>query len=570
MAGVQPIAGASVQLYAMGTTGNGSAGTALLSGALTSDTSGSFTVASGYGCPAASSQLYVVVRGGQVGKASSNAAIALIAPIGQCNQVNGSAQFVVNEVTTAATVWGLAQFLSAGGNAGATESNAQGLGNAVATVASLVNLTTGTSPGAAFPANGTSPAAKIDSLANLLNSCTAAASGSGCSSLFTASTPTGASAPSDTLDAALNIVRNPASNIATIYAQAAANAVFQPALSSAPSDWTLFVDFSGAGMSSPSGVGVDGSGNIWVASYFSAVSEFSPTGAPMYPSGITSGGLLDSYGLAIDGEENVWVPNEGSPAVNNNLGSVAVLNSSGQPVSGTTGFSSGGLDYPVAIAIDPTDGNAWIVNNGNSSLTLLSSSGQPLSGAGGYASKQLLFPVAVAVDASHNAWVANISGTNVTKVSPDGSQVTNYPCCMSAGGLAIDQRGDVWVADFYGDSVDLLSSSGSVISSGYNDNKASIYHPQGIAVDGSGTVWVANFLGNSITELAGSAAAVPGQILSPAPGYAKDASLLKAYALAIDASGNVWVTNFGSNTLTEVIGLAAPVKTPQLGPVQSP
>ena len=228
------------------------------------------------------------------------------------------------------------------------------------------------------------------------------------------------------------------------------------------------------------------------------------------------------------------------------------------------------MNYPFAVAIDPTNGTAWVVNYGDSSVTVLSSSGQPLSGAKGYASGQLQFPVALAIDANHNAWVANNSGTTVTKVSADGSQIANYACCQSAGGLAIDQQGDVWVANFFGDSVSELSSSGSVISSGYSDNKASLYHPQGIAVDGAGTVWVANFLGNSITELAGSAAGVPGQILSPAAGYAKDASLLKAYALAIDASGNVWVTNFGNNTLTEVIGLAAPVKTPRLGPVQSP
>jgi streptogramin lyase len=41
-----------------------------------------------------------------------------------------------------------------------------------------------------------------------------------------------------------------------------------------------------------------------------------------------------------------------------------------------------------------------------------------------------------------------------------------------------------------------------------------------------------------------------------------DAALLEAYAIAIDASGNVWITNFGSNILTEFVGLASPVRTP--------
>ena len=578
MAGMQPIAAASVQLYAMGSAGNGSAAASLLSGAATSDANGAFTIASGYGCPASSSQLYLVVRGGQVGNSAGNAAIVLAAPIGECKLVSGATQFVVNEVTTAATAWALAQFLGAGGNIGATATNPQGLANAVATAANLVNPATGTSPGAAYPANATSPAAKINSLANLLNTCTG--TGSGCSSLFAATTPSGGTAPGNTFDAALNLVRDPGSNIAALYAQAAANPVFAPALSAAPSDWTLFIDYSGGGMSSPSGIGVDAGGNVWVASYDSVASEFSPTGASLYTSVTGFGGLFHSYGLAVDGQNNVWIPDEDSNSVNNTAGAVTVLSSTGQLISGVTGFSAGGLNYPVAVAIDPTDGNAWLVNYGNSSLTLLSSSGQPLSGAKGYASDQLLFPVAVAVDASHNAWVANSSGSTmmggmttestITKVSADGSQVISYACCNGAGGLAIDQRGNVWVANFAGDSISLLSSAGTLISSGFSDNKASIYHPQGIAIDGSGNVWAANFLGNSITELAGSAAGSPGQILSPTAGYAKDASLLKAYAIAIDASGNVWVTNFGNNTLTEVVGLAAPVKTPTLGPAQSP
>ncbi len=91
-------------------------------------------------------------------------------------------------------------------------------------------------------------------------------------------------------------------------------------------------------------------------------------------------------------------------------------------------------------------------------------------------------------------------------------------------------------------------------------------HPQGIAIDGSGTVWVANFRGNSITELAGATAPHPGQILSPASGWAPTPTSLQAFAIAIDPSGNLWISNFAANTITEVVGLATPVKTPLNGP----
>ena len=567
-AGTQPVVGATVQVYAAGTSGNGSAGSALLTNTLLTDGAGAFTVPAGYACPAATSQLYVVVRGGNLG---AGAAIALATPIGACNQLASGSQFVINEVTTAATAYGLAQFLRPGGNIGATATNAKGLSNAVATVASLANLTTGTSPGASFPANGSSPAAKINSVANLLNTCTAAASSTGCTALFSATAPAGGTAPANTLDAALNLVRNPGSNVAALYTQSTSSTAFTPALTAAPSDWTMFLNYTGGGMNTPTAVGVDATGNVWVASYNSAASEFSPTGTPLFPNGITGGGLFDSYGLAIDAQNNVWIPNEDSTntGVNGKLGSVTVLNSSGQLISGPAGFFAGGIAYPLAIAID-TNARAWVIDYLNQHLTLLSSSGQPLSGATGYTSPELQFPISLAIDANNNAWVGNSYGGRVVKVSPDGSQFTSYACCDWAGGIAIDQRGYVWVANYMGDSISQLASDGTVISSGYSDGKASIWHPQGIAVDGSGHIWVTNILGSSITELAGSAASSPGQILSPTAGWAKDAGFNHGWAVAIDASGNLWVVNYTTNILTEIVGLATPVKTPQVGPVRSP
>ncbi len=467
--------------------------------------------------------------------------------------------------------WGLSQFLSAGGNVGTTSTNALGLANAVATVANLANLATGTSPGAAFPTDGASPAAKINSLANLMNNCTAATSSAGCNSLFSATTPSSGTAPADTLDAVLNLVRNPGSNVASLYAQTLTGAVpFAHALTAAPSDWTMFINFTGGKMNGPTGVGVDSTGNVWVASYFGVASEFSPTGAPVFPDGITAGGLSESYGLAIDAQNNVWIPNESSPGnVNGGLGSVTVLNSAGQVISGSTGYSAGGIAYPDAIAID-TNGTVWVADNHDASVTLLSNNGQSLSGATGYTTPNLAFPVAVAIDAAHNGWVANVEDGYVTKVSPDGSQFTSYSCCAGPGGLAVDQRGFVWVADSTGNSIAQIASNGMIVSTGYNDNGASLIRPQGIAIDGSGRVWVTNFRGKSITELAGSADPSPGQILSPPAGWAPDAAFLGGYAVAIDASGNLWITNFFTNTLTEIVGLAAPVQTPQLGPVQAP
>jgi streptogramin lyase len=281
----------------------------------------------------------------------------------------------------------------------------------------------------------------------------------------------------------------------------------------------------------------------------------------MRANGITGFGLSASYGLAVDAQNDAWVPNEPSSGVPGNT--VSVLNLSGQSVAGAAGFTAGGLDYPTSVSID-TDASAWVVDYGNSHVTHLSSSGQALSGTTGYTTPLFAFPVAGAVDGNHNLWVVNQSDVTVTKVAPDGSQFTNYSCCNRPSGLALDQKGNVWVANYGGSSVSEISSAGVVIANG-TYTAGGISHPQGIAIDGAGNVWVANYRGPSLTELAGAGSASPGAALSPAVGLGGDAALLEAYAVAIDASGNLWVTNFGSNTLTQFIGLAAPVKTPLIG-----
>jgi streptogramin lyase len=243
--------------------------------------------------------------------------------------------------------------------------------------------------------------------------------------------------------------------------------------------------------------------------------------------------------------------------------SVTVLTSAGQSVSGSGGFTAGGLDYPTSVAID-TDTTVWVVDYGNSHLTHLSSSGQALSGASGYTSPLFTFPVAAAVDGSHNVWVTNQSGAAVTKVSPDGTQFTNYACCDGPSTLAFDKLGNAWVANYYGNSISEISSSGVIVANGTYMG-GGIDHPQGVAIDGVGNVWIANFRAGAISELAGANAPIPGATLSPTGGLGADASLLEAYAIAADASGNLWISSFGSNVLTQFVGLASPVKTPLIG-----
>jgi hypothetical protein len=565
MAATKPVVGASVELYAAGNSGNGSAPSALLSSAVQTAADGSFSVAAGYTCPSALTPVYLLSKGGQPASASSaNSSLWLMTALGPCGGIAPGGSFAVNEVTTAASAWSLAPFMSAGGNVGASCTNTTGLDNAFTTANELVNTAIGASPGAGLPSTLIVPTAKLNSLANALASCTASAGGSACSPLFNAAS--GGAVPANTLDAALDIARAPAGNVAAIYALGSANAVFSPALTAAPPDWMLHNTVSGGGMDSPASIAVDASGDVWASSYFTSVSEFSPAGAATFPAGITGSGINESYGMALDVQGNVWIANEQTTS-NSGNGNVTELNSSGQALE--TGITSGGIYFPIGVAAD-TNGNMWFADYGDSKVTLLSNSGSAISSSAGWGGTSLAFPVAVAVDASHNAWVVNQGGLlPVTEISADGSKVTNYDCdCNGASGVAADQKGNLWIANYYGNSISEVNTCGTLEVDAATGG--GVLRPQGIAVDGAGAVWVANYQGNSLSELAGASSATPGSFLSPSSGFGADASLLDPYGLAIDPSGNLWLTNAGKNTLTEFIGVAAPVKTPLAGPPQTP
>jgi sugar lactone lactonase YvrE len=573
LAGSHPVSGATVQLYAAGSSGYGSAGTALLANTVTTNSAGGFTVPAGYACPDSSTQLYLIAKGGNpgLGGTVNNSSSALMTAVGSCGSVASGAAVVVNEVTAVASVAALAAFYSSGGAVGASITNAAGLANAFGTASQLANMTTGTSPGASLPAGLSIPSAKINTLADIVNSCTATSGGAACTALFTAATVSGGTAPASTLDAVYNILRNPTSNVSALNALVPTNPAFTPVVASAAPEWTLAVIWSGGGMNLPTAMGLDSSGNAWVASYFSVLTELPAlgTGGAVRQVASSSAALLDCYGLTVDGSNNIWVSNEeSSKSINNGNGNVVEFSNTGQVLSGANGYTAGGVYFPQGLAADTT-GNVWVADYGDSLVSLLSSSGSAVNGSTAWGSGQLSSPVAVAVDASHNAWLANQSSTTITRISADGSKVAQVSCCNGASGLAVDQGGNVWVANFFGNSISEVSSSGTVLLNGQTGG--GVDHPQAVAIDGAGRVWVGNFHKGTLSEFDGYNSASPGLPLSPAGGLGTDAQLGTPFALAIDASGNLWVTNAnGANAVTVFVGLATPVKTPLLGPSQLP
>ncbi|HEY4011365.1 MAG TPA: choice-of-anchor D domain-containing protein [Acidobacteriaceae bacterium] len=243
--GQQPVAGASIQLYTVGTTADGSAATPLLTSTVTSDASGNFTITGLYSC-ASATQVYIVATGGNPGLSTTNPNIALMAALGPCSSLTPQTFINIDEVTTVAAVVALAPYMSPTSpmtSIGSGSSDASSLANAFTLASQLADTTTGTSPGNA-PTGDTVPTAEINTLADILSACINSTGGTAgdsslCGQLFSLTTIQPIPAPTDTIAAMLNVANNPTLNTGSLYSLAPPTPPFQPTLTSAPADFSV-------------------------------------------------------------------------------------------------------------------------------------------------------------------------------------------------------------------------------------------------------------------------------------------------------------------------------------------
>ena len=565
MVGSQPLIGATVQLYAAGTSGLGSAPTALLTTALTTSATGAFSVTTPYNCPYNLSMLYAVARGGKPGTLGvTNSNIVLMTALGTCNSVANGASFTINEATTVAGVYALSQFLSTGANVGATLTNFGGLQLAANSAANLVNITGGAVPGATFPSTGIAPTARINSLANMLNSC---------------------AVTRRFLRRAIhrhNSLRHRPHQHARRHAEPRTPSCHQRCRRSTrlpprqppsprrspvrPPTGRCSSPTRAAACTVPRAFRIDSAGNVHVANYFNQASFFTNTGTAIVPNGVTGNNLNNSYGIATDVNDNAWIPNEQSTfSINSGLGSVEVLNSTGAPVAELTPPAAS--TTPLPSRSTPPAWPGWSITATRTSRCFRQQAclfpAPPATQATSSRSPSPSRPTPSATATSPTRAAQHITRSRPT--APASSQLRHRLRLGGPGGRRERQRL----------GRQLLRRFRRPAQLDRHRRLQRLRRRRNHPPAGHRSRWLRQCLDRQLPRplhhRAGRRRATfPGTPLSPSAGFGPDAAFLEAFAIAIDAGGNIWVTNFGNNTITEFVGLAAPVRTPMLGPVTLP
>ncbi|PKH50241.1 hypothetical protein CXF68_05795 [Tenacibaculum sp. Bg11-29] len=280
------------------------------------------------------------------------------------------------------------------------------------------------------------------------------------------------------------------------------------------------------------GVSADASGNVYVvvAKPSHKIYKISPSGVVTTLAGSTGGfangtGTAAQFsspsGLAVDASGNVYVADMGNHRIRkiSPSGVVTTLAGSTQGFAEGTGTAAQ-FDSPYGVSVDVL-GNVYVADSGNHKIRKISPSGVVTTLAGsasGFANgrgtaAQFSSPYGVSVDALGNVYVADSDNHKIRKISPSGVVTTlagsTFGFANGIGvaaqfnspyGVSVDTSGNVYVADSNNNRIRKITPSGLV--SALADITSSI---NAVCVGASGTVYVADNNSDKIRKIAESA-----------------------------------------------------------------
>ena len=274
--------------------------------------------------------------------------------------------------------------------------------------------------------------------------------------------------------------------------------------------------------------------------------------------------------------------------VNHATGRITTI--AGTGVAGYNGdgipAASAELEWPQGVAVDAA-GDVFIADQGNNRVREVNAvTGRITTLVGPEVNGGR--PTSVAVDAASDVFITYQASNLVSKWTARTGQVTtvagngvagfngdNIPGTAAElnqpGGLAVDRTGNVFIADQINDSIREVHASTGLISTVPGTGRTSyqlanipaaaalLDHPSSVAVDASGNLFIAddqasliqevNRASGLLTTIAGGGDADP---FTNATLPATSIALALPTGVAVDAAGDVFINDLGSNRIQEV------------------
>jgi len=369
---------------------------------------------------------------------------------------------------------------------------------------------------------------------------------------------------------------------------------------------------SAARFNSPYGIGVDSSGNVYLADSFNCtIRKITPAGvvttlagSPGY-SGSTdgTGSAAQFYipaAVALDGSGNAYVADAYNYTIRKITPAGVVTTLAG--VAGTAGSTDGTgtaalLDSPMGLTVD-SGGNVYVADAANNIIRKITSAGvvTTLAGTAGYSGStdgtgtaaMFASPRDVTVDNAGNLYVADTGNGTIRMVTSAGVVTTLAGTVGIRGhldgtgsaalfslpyGLSADSSGNVYVADTGNNTIRKVSSggvayttfsgvvttfAGSAGNAGYANGTGSAAQfdkPGGLTLDRQGNLYVAD-VGNNIIRLITPAGVVSTVAGSPTDrsNLSRDGRIILARfntpnSVAVDSAGNIYVADTGNSEI---------------------